>query len=220
MFHSRKDLKMKMQGILAVFLFMVACSMVSCKGSDGSNDPSTGRPPFQLSSLNEQCGDQTATGLLSHLKAQYDATFQTLPAFSSLLTATAVTIHVAYQGGSLTCYPAYTPPPGSTVPASLDQIGIVSHVEFVTAGGAFQEKLDTELKGRSEGSTGSVEFSHDFKVEDIQGTYRPDLPGYVGQFVSIGGRLSDDSTDGSIEQGGQLPGHASQIIFVAVWNSN
>ena len=184
---------------------------------DGPRD-APNSPPFQLSSLDEPCGDQTAAAILSHLRTEYHPTVRSLHDYIDLPPEVPLTIAIVYANGSLTCYPAQIPPPDSTLPVISERIGIVTRMEFSTAGGEFQEVFDTELTGRSEASRTSVDFSQGLHLEELQGIYRPDLPGYEEQFVGLSGSLRDDGTGGSILQGGQRPGYVSEVGFVAGWN--
>ena len=53
--------------------------------------------------------------------------------------------------------------------------------------------------------------------DQIQGTYRPELFGYQDVFVGLGGTVGSGGTYGTLTQGGQPPGHVSEIGFVADW---
>jgi hypothetical protein len=115
-------------------------------------------PPFQLFSLDEHCGDQTAAALLAHVEAEYGAVLRNLHSYIDLPAALRLTIRVAYRDGSLTCYPAQIPPPESTRAIVFEQIGIVSRVQFSTEDREFQDEFDAELKGRGEGARGQDGF--------------------------------------------------------------
>jgi hypothetical protein len=65
-----------------------------------------------------------------------------------------------------------------------------------------------------------MDFSGTLDADGLGGTYRPELPGYDQVFVAISGSLWDETTSGTVLQGGQRPGYASEIGFVAVWSSD
>ena len=187
-----------------------------CAGDPCSGAPrdAANQPPFQLSSLDERCDDQTAAGIVSGVRSRYDVTLKAHSDFN-LPAEIPLTMLVSYRAGTLTCYPAVIPPPGSTRPVVLAQVGAVVHVEFVTVGGAFSEAFDTEIKGRA----GSVSFSYTTPPDTLRGSYRPDLPGYENVGVGFFGNFAGDQTNGGVSQFGQRPEHASELTFVAQWST-
>jgi hypothetical protein len=187
-----------------------------CAGDPCSEFPRDAaiHPPFQLSSLDERCVDQTGAAVVSAVRPQYDLTLKARSDIN-LPAEIPLTMRVSYRGGTLTCYPAVIPPPGSTRPMVGAQVGAIMHVDFVTAGGAFGEAFDTEFKGRG----GYASFSYSTSPDTLQGSYRPDLPGYENVGVGFFGNFAGDQTNGGVAQFGQRPEHASEYIPVAQWST-
>src|ERR1700687_5639930 len=185
-------------------------------GGCGSGDHAPGsvasQESLQIRSLDEHCGDQTAAAILTSIASPYDTTLRPLHK-PALPKETMLTIQLAYRGGALTCYPAIVAPPGSTRPDILEQIGIVVDMQFVTADGGFQERFDTEIKGRQ----GYVSFSYGTAPDNLRGTYRPDLPGYQDVQVGFVGNFGGSVTNGAVVQSGVPPGRVSELSFVAQW---
>ena len=168
--------------------------------------------PYALSSLDEHCGDETGAGLLAGVRPEYAATLAPRSE-TGWPDAIPFSLRLTYTGGAITCYPRYVPPPYSKRPVIFEQVGLAMQVEFDTADGRFAEQAETELKGGSRG--GTLSFSR--RPEEIQGTYRPQLPGYEDVQVGIWGNFFGDWTNGGIGQSGQRPGHASEYIPLAYW---
>jgi hypothetical protein len=167
-----------------------------------------------MSSLQERCGDQTAAGIIASVHPEYDVTMAVKP-WISLPSQLLVTIRFAYRGGGMTCYPAIVPPPGSTRPFVFEQVGVVMDIQFFTDGGAFAETFEAEIKGRDGGGT----FFYDTTPDRLQGTYRPDLPGYEGAGVGFWGNVGGDQTNGGVDEWGFPPGKVSELIPVGYWTT-
>ena len=193
------------------------CASTPCDGLPDSAAPGapSNQPPFRLSSLDEHCGDQTGAAIVSSVQPEYDVTLSPLRPGSeiNLPSAISLTIRLAYQGGDVTCYPAFVPPPGSTLPVISEQVGIVMDMQFLTEGGAFNEQFETEIKGRA----GYASFSYSTTPDKLHGTYRPDLPGYEAVGVGFWGNFGGDGTNGGVDKSGVPPGHVSELTFVAQW---
>jgi hypothetical protein len=170
------------------------------------------QPPFELSSLEEPCGDQTGAGILAGISPEYQVTLRPLP-YGDLPAEVPLTLQIGYQGGRLVCYPPVVPPPESTRPAVAEQVGVLVSMQLQTEDGAFDEQFQTEIKGRS----GSVSFEYGTAPADLRGTYRPVVPGYEDVAVWFWGNLAKSATNGGIDETGIPPGHVSEITFVAQW---
>ena len=174
--------------------------------------PIANETPYPLSGLQDPCGSETGAALLAGVRPEYEATLMSRPEtpWPALLP---FTLRLTYRGGAITCYPPYVPPPGSKRPFIREQVGVVMQVDFKTENGAFAETVDTELKGGGRG--GDLCFSR--RPEEIEGTYRPDLPGYDDVLVSACGNFWGDWTNGVVFQTGVPPGHVSEFIPIAYW---
>jgi len=115
----------------------------------------------------------------------------------------------------MTCYPAFIAPPGSTEADFLEQVGVVMDIQFFTDGGAFAEEFEAEIKGRAGGGT----FFYDTTPDKLQGTYRPDLPGYDDVGVGVWANVGGDQTNGGVNESGIPPGKVSELIPVGYWTT-
>jgi hypothetical protein len=187
----------------------------SCGSGSGTPRDAPNQPPFQLSSLDQHCDDQTAAAMLSNVEAEYDLTLVARGDIN-LPPHIPLTIRLTYDRGKVTCYPEIDPPPWSTAPIIFAQIGIIVEMQFLTERGAFAERFETEIKGRR----GSVSFEYSTTPDQIKGTYRPDLPGYQEVMVGFAGNFfAGPQTNGEVSQSGIPPGHVSELIPVAVWTT-
>lgn len=168
--------------------------------------------PYTLSTLDEPCGRETGSALLAGVRPEYSAPLIPRPE-TGWPNALLVTVRLRYEGGPITCYPRYVPPPWSARLLIDERIGLVVEVELDTADGAFAERVQSELKGGHVG--GSLSLSR--RPEELQGTYRPDLPGYEDVRVGMSGNFWGDWSNGVILQTGQRPGYASEYIPLAYW---
>lgn len=122
---------------------VIAITAILVRTASGSTVPpdAPNQPPFPLSSLEERCDDQTAAGIVSSVEPEYHFTLRPRGEIN-LPPEIPLTIRVAYRGGALTCYPAIIPPPWSTRPQIAAQVGVVMEMQFLTAGGAFNEQFE------------------------------------------------------------------------------
>ena len=186
-----------------------------CGSGHGTPRDAPNQPPFQLSSLNQHCDDQTAAAILSNVAPEYALTLVARSDIN-LPPHIPLTIRLTYDRGTLTCYPEIDPPPWSNTAIMFAQIGIVMEMQFLTEGGAFAEGFETEIKGRN----GSVSFDYSTTPDQLKGTYRPDLPGYQEVMVGLAGDfLAGRQTDGEVWQSGIPSGKVSELILVAVWTT-
>jgi hypothetical protein len=168
--------------------------------------------PYPLSDLQELCGEETGAALLAIVRPEYVGTLRPRPD-TPWTTPFSFTLRLTYRGGAITCYPAFVPPPGSSQAFRAVQFNIIMDVEFNTENGSFAETVDTELMGWSPGGLGDLSFLR--RPEEIQGTYRPDLPGYEDVFVGVSATFNGDSAGGVVFQTGTPPGKVSEFIPIA-----
>ena len=202
---------MNRQAPLVVCVALLLLYVSAC-GGGGSTAALNEKPAKPASILDQPCGDETGAGLLSSVKSEYKTTLKPSDGID-LPAALPLTIRLTYNGGAVTCYPRQDPPPGSLMPIIGERVGVVVDVQFLTEDGSFAEMFEAELKGGSGG--GDLSFSR--LPEELQGTYRPDLPDYQGVVVGFYGRFANEWTNGVVSASGQRPGQVSEYIPLAYW---
>jgi len=152
--------------------------MVGCV----SHEPD-GAEPKPLASLDDACrdGDIAITGndLLAQLQLPYEVALG-LESGSQ----TSLTLHAAYRGGEILCYPRW-----HDTAASLSM-----HVEllFVTADGTFREVMNA-LLSQPIGTQATLDGW--LSIDAMQGTFTPERP---ASSVEVQGTFAGPATSGSV----------------------
>lgn len=176
---------------------------------------STPISPYSLSGLHDLCGEDSGDALLARVRPEYSGTVTPRPE-APWTAPFSFTLQLTFRGGTITCYPAFVPPPGGRETPVPAHVGVVLEVQFITANGAFAETVDTELGELLAPGYAYVDFSR--RPNEIQGTYRPDLPGYHDDvLVDIAATLRGDSATGVIALRGTPLGQGSDYILIANW---
>lgn len=179
---------------LILVLAITGCGASAPSGDDGD--------PRPLGSLNESCGDNSQTGadvgvtgndLLAQIQAPYSVTFGL-----DKLALTTLTLGAAYNGGEIICYPAQNPPPGSLAPNVPAHIEMEVELTFVTADGAFNERVPALLSGSVNTPAG---FEASMRASEVQGTYVPNVGTPQIVQLSFSGRFTGAQTNGSVYWG-------------------
>ena len=119
---------------------------------------------------------------------------------------------LAYRGGTITCYPEFVPQPGSRETPVAAHVGAVIEAQFNTDNEAFAEDINGQLQEIP--NTGRTEIAYVYLTQppdEIQGTYRPDLPDYQGVTVEIVADLRGDSVSGDIALRGARVGEGQYL---------
>ncbi|MBW2735811.1 MAG: hypothetical protein JRH20_25775 [Deltaproteobacteria bacterium] len=121
--------------------------------------------PYPLEDINASCDDTlTAKQVLDGLQSPYAAT---------LLYAndaeTALTLGLAYEGGTILCHPEILAPPGSLAPDYPARIEMQVALTLKTDDGFFDESFATALDGQ----IGWANFSHEMQISALGGSYTP-----------------------------------------------
>jgi hypothetical protein len=188
---------------------LLLLTLVACGDDDRTEDP-WALEGYPMSSLGQVCDDAlTGQDVLDTTRESYSLTLRYLDRAGT----TPLDLGVAYEGGPITCYPHWDPPPGSTAPSLAARVTVVVRLTFTTEDGALRESFPAGLESPGTVSNAWVRIG----VGELAGSYDPQMPGYEDVTLTFDFGFDGERAWGTLIKGGRLPGKQPEAHPAADW---